>query len=395
MNNLAQGCLTKSKHPKSLSLGAYPILASHYEGDYLISSDNKRYLDFIGALGAHIYPDQLITPALINQLNKGVLFSIPHEIVINAARRFKELLPWVERVKFLKTGSGACQAAIRIARCYTQRTQVFSCGYHGWHSDFCTLDPACGVPVNTRQNITHTDRISLIRYLRKAHKLNIAAIILEPVETEDLKSQQAYLLELRELCDRHHIMLIFDEVITAFRVPRYTVARYLGIKPDLIITGKAMANGLPLAAVGGSAALMDDPDYFVSGTYFGETLSLAAFLRIANIFTTPPYDIETLWEDGKNFQTQFNAIDHTIIQIKGYPTRGVLHGTQLEKGLFMQEMAKSGYLFGPSFVYTHLVRDHTKKVIDHAKSVIQRIKNKEVKLESNLPIKPFSSKRDV
>jgi glutamate-1-semialdehyde aminotransferase len=169
-----------------------------------------------------------------------------------------------------------------------------------------------------------------------------AAVIVEPVQL-DLEGKLEQLLALREACTKTGTVLIFDEVITGFRFLDYSVSNHCGVHPDIICLGKALGNGYPIAIVGGREDIMETPGYFISNTHNGELSAIEASLKTLDFLT--PEKLQELWNLGAWFQREFNAINPKI-QIKGYATRGELQGDERFKAIFMQEMQKSGYLFG-------------------------------------------------
>jgi acetylornithine/succinyldiaminopimelate/putrescine aminotransferase len=168
-------------------------------------------------------------------------------------------------------------------------------------------------------------------------------------------------------------------------------AQWSGIKPDLIVFGKALANGLPISVVGGSAKIMSGSEYFVSTTYAGDTLAMAAALKVLPIAKEA---LPQMWDLASQFQKDFNAINPDLIRLDGYPTRGVLWGADdMTKALFMQEMAKANVLFGSSWFWCEPHAYERDLVLGLAKIVISKIKSGEARLEGNLPKKPFAQKQ--
>lgn len=384
--SVAQGALTNSKHPKMLIMGAYPTHISHGSGSYLFDHEGNKYTDYICGLGANFlgYGNDLISRELIKQIYGGFSHSLPTHHEVECAEKLKEFFVFTERWKFLKSGSEACNAALKIARCATGRYKVLSHGYHGIGDDFISLTPpAHGVPSR-----------NFIRELRAIDDIttDIAAVIIEPVITDYGSERIEYLKELRKKCTDTGTMLIFDEVITGFRFSKFGVCNYTGIIPDLIVIGKAMANGLPLAAVGGKAEVMDDPRYFVSSTYAGEVLSLVACKSVLNqLQKNSEYSVDKLWVHGQEFINQFNEQPGDI-KIEGYPTRGVFTGDQENQAIFMGAMAKAYVLFCKSFFYNFGHPAQDKDILSLTVEIKERIVNKVLKLEYPLPESPFSMK---
>jgi glutamate-1-semialdehyde 2,1-aminomutase len=216
-------------------------------------------------------------------------------------------------------------------------------------------------------------------------------VIVEPVITDMSEARIRWLQALREACTADGAMLVFDEVITGFRLPKFSVAGHTGITPDLLVMGKAMANGMPLAAVGGKYDVMNQ-DYFISSTYAGEILSLAAGLETMTLLQTK-YLLSDLWEHGAKFVADFNSMGAGLVWLDGYPTRGVFKARdELTKALFWQECCRAGMLWGPSWFFNFpLIAEYPSALIA-MKSIVTRIKNGEVKLEGEMPRAPVAQK---
>lgn len=383
---IAHSALTNSKRPECLVKGVYPTHLSEGHGCCVLDSQGKQYIDFICGLGSNIlgYGNEEIARTIYNRATKGCTLSLGTVLEVQVAEKVKEIVPWVTHLRFLKTGSDACQAAIRIARTKTGRTQVLSQGYHGWDDEFVSLTPpALGVPKH--------DNIRALKDLDDI-TLNTAAVIVEPVMTDMSDARRIWLQALREKCTKLSVILIFDEIITGFRVPKFTLSNYWAIEPDLICLGKAMANGMPLSVVAGKESLMNCDEYFVSSTFAGETLSLAAGLKTMQLLQTK-YRIEELWIRAEKFLVDFNLLAPQLIRIDGYPTRGVFRGTELTKALFWQEACKAGILFGPSWFFNFAHREKTAFVLSTARDILSRISTGSVKLEGELPKTPFAQKQ--
>ncbi len=382
---IAQNYLTNSKRAQAHVLGVYPTHIARGQGAYLYDHAGKKYLDMICGLGANIlgYGNERVAAAIMAQTPYGYSHSFATHHEIECAEKLKELVAFIDAVKFLKSGSEACNAAIKIARAATGRDLVLSHGYHGIGDDFVSLTPpAHGVPKSGRA-IGHLGDWPIDK--------DVAAVIVEPIQTDHSDERRAYLQNLREMCTKHGAVLIFDEVITGFRTPRFCVANYWNIIPDLIVLGKAMGNGMPIAAVGGKYAVMNTPnEYFVSSTYAGETLSLVAAKTTMTLLQTK-FSIETLWEHGRKFCQDFNALWPEQIKIVGYPSRGVFVGDEMTRALFFQECCKAGILFGPSWLISFAHIDELGAIKDVLRDVIHRIKLGAVKLEGELPLPAFAA----
>jgi aminotransferase MxcL len=376
---IAQGCLTNSKHPDRFVGGIYPTHAKSADGCTIIGNDNIAYIDFICGLGTNLfgYNNVLINQAVMSAMGQGFSHSLPTRHAAEACEKLCELFPFVDKWKFLKTGSEACSAAVRIARSNTQRRVILSDGYHGWHDQFVSLTPpASGVGATSAMR--KYDVYSQIN-------ADVAAVIIEPDRfTFD------YLKMLRDACIAQGSLLIYDEVITGLRYKSYSVSEASKIRPDLIILGKAIAGGLPLAAVGGPPDLMDG-DYFVSSTYAGEILSLAVCRKICEMIQTN-YKVDELWKTGGEFVQRFNELTK-LVQIEGYNTRGAFKFVDdTYKALFFQESCKAGILFGPSWFWSFAHIGITDQVISVCDSIIRKLATGKVKIEGRLPTSPFAAK---
>ncbi len=396
---IAQGALTNSKRPQSFVYGVYPTHVSGGRGAFVYCADTgRRYIDFICGLGSNLfgYGNEEIGKAIHNAYLTGSALSLSSSLEVECAELLQAAMPWVKRTKFLKTGSEACSAAIRIARAATGRELVLSVGYHGWHDDFVALsEPATGVPrlddeygARPRQWILPLEDDPDWSQLFAA-----AAVIIEPVVTDWSEERRLWLQALQAKCRETGTWLICDEVITGYRWLRLTVSRWAGLEPDLVCLGKAIGGGMPLAAVcGRDAKAMDDPEYFVSSTFAGDRTALAAFKAVSGMLKKPQWDLEDLWERAKLFIAAFNGLTEGIVKIEGYPTRGILMGEAGSRALFMQEMCKAGVLMGPSFFFGFQHRELTDEVLAVVKDVCLKIRLGGLELEGEMPTTPFAQK---
>lgn len=383
--SIAQGSLTNSKRVETLIKGVTPTHCTHGDGPYLFGVDGKKYIDFCCANGTNLfgYGNQQIKKAIEAQLNKGWLYSLGSKSEVESAEQLKVILPFVRKIRFLKTGSEACVAAVRIARAHTGRDKILSSGYHGWSDDFVSLSqPAHGVPKrNSIESFTSMDQI----------RSDVAAVIVEPIMTEDSQKRREWLIELIRKCKVNGTLVIFDEVITGFRWPQFTFSKESGIHPDIICLGKAIGSGLPLAVVGLAEHVGDNSEWFVSSTTAGELISLSVMRETIKMLNNR-YKIDELWKDGKWFLDDFNAIWPEKLVIEGYPTRGVFKGNDMVKALFWQECHKAGILFGPSWFYGFQHIGLRAGVISTCKDILQKIKLGTVRLEGEMPASPFAEK---
>src|SRR5437016_8565005 len=248
--------------------------------------DGREYVDFVMALGAVAlgYGHPEVNRAAEAAIAAGVVGPLPPVAEEDLAEALGERIPWLERVRFLKTGAEAVAAAVRLARVATGRDEVLGCGYHGW-LDWCQ-GATEGVPAAVRNLFAELpfNDVAGSREMIRARAPRLAAVVVEPVIVSE--PTREWLQLLRAETERAGAILIFDEIKTAFRLAiGGAVARYdLKPAPDLVVLGKALANGFPLAAVGGRADLMAAASRtWISSTLATESVSLAAAKAVLDL----------------------------------------------------------------------------------------------------------------
>ena len=269
-----------------------PLFFSSAAGCRLTDVDGHSYIDYTLAWGplilGHAHP--AIVTAVSAQLKITPLYGAQHELEIAVAKKICELVPSVERVLFSSTGTEAVQVALRLARAYTGRRKIirFEGHYHGWMENIVTgYRPPGSAPV--ANGMTAVDDVlvlpwndlSAVETVLEAKGKEVAAVITEPIlcNTHSLMPEPGYLEGLRELTRRCGVLLIFDEVITGFRVALGGAQELFGVTPDLTTMGKAVAGGLILSVVGGRAEIMElvaEQKVSHAGTFNGNPVSLAA-----------------------------------------------------------------------------------------------------------------------
>lgn len=285
-----------------LGISPTPLVIERGEGPYLHDIDGNRLIDYYLGMGPMILghnPPEVVE-AIRRQLDKGLLFAAQSEIEYEAARLVCQLVPCAERVRFNCSGSEAVQAAIRLARAATGRPTILKCEghYHGWFdnvvwsvapsaADMGPEDAPAHVPGSPGIDPQAGAAIDIVvwndleRLRARFAKGDVAGIIMEPIMCNQnvIMPDEGYLEGVRALCDEAGVVLIFDEVITGFRVAPGGAQALLGVTPDLAVFGKAIANGLPVAAIAGKAALMDlmvTRRVMHGGTYNAHPLGMAA-----------------------------------------------------------------------------------------------------------------------
>ncbi len=366
---------TLSKGPTQWVQGVAPAYVERALGAYVWDVDGNRYLDFPMGLGpvllGHCHP--AVDAAITEQLRSGISFTLPHPVEIEVAERILALVPGVERVRFAKSGSDATSAAVRLARAITERERVIVTGYHGWHDWYIgSTARHRGVPEAVRSLVEPVafGNLDALSAALQHWPDQIACVVCEPVGVHE--PAPALLQEMIDLAHSHGALMIFDEVITGFRLAPGGAQEYFDVQADLVCFGKALGNGMPISALAGPADTMEVlGDVFFSGTHGGETLSLAAARATLDVLAGEPVH-EHLWRLGRRLQQGVaGAIAHhnltdwvscsgaapwTIVGVREPDPEGA---TLPARSLLQQEMLKRGVLFnGSNFIsYAHTDAD--------------------------------------
>jgi len=280
---------TSSKRPETLFGGASPGLPTRMvrsSGCKVWDADGREYIDYIMGLGSVAlgYGNPEVTQAAIQAVKDGVVGPLAPLLEEEVAAQICRLMPWVEQVRFLKTGAEAMAAAVRLARLATRRDCIIGCGYHGW-LDWC--QGAGGVPHSTRtlyDELPFNDAIQAVDLIRATGD-KLAAVVFEPVIVQEPDPE--WLKVLREETARCGALLVVDEIKTVCRLGVGGGSERYGIRPDLVVMGKALANGFPLAAVGGRRDLMAGVSHtWISSTLATEFVSLAAAKATLELMVT-------------------------------------------------------------------------------------------------------------
>lgn len=360
------GTQTLSKGPDQFVRGVTPSLLLSGSGCHVTDVDGNIYIDYPMALGPVIlgYGHPRTVEAVTRQVAEGTTFTLPHPLEAEVAEQLIEMVPSVEMVRFAKNGSDVTTAAVRLARAVTGRDVVLTCGYHGWHDWYMVQTPRnAGIPAilaSLVEPFPFNDLVAFEAALAR-HDGRVAAVILE-VGTDD--PRDGFLGKLLTSAHRVGAIVIFDEIVTGFRFAVGGAQERYGVLPDLTCLGKAMANGLPLSAVGGRRDLMEEfCNVFFSGTFGGDTLALAAGkATLAEI--AEAHVVEHMWDMGAVFRSGLTEVilaSGLEVELLGHPPRSALVFRQdgadspALRGLFLQEAARRGVLFGgPIFVtYAH------------------------------------------
>lgn len=298
------GSSTGSKRPAALYGPDSDRGPAHFvsaQGCRVTTPSGRSLVDCTMALGAVAigYADEAVGRAVLTAVANGNVCGLASTMEVEVAERLCDVIPCAEMVRFLKSGADAVSASVRIARAATGRNRVVGCGYFGWH-DWWSTGP--GIPAGAHADYVAVafDDIPALESAARSAGRDLAAIILEPV-IDHLPSPE-WCLAARRICDELGAVLIFDELKTGFRLAPGGYQEYAKIEPDLATFGKAMANGFPIAAVVGRAAIMEALEStWVSSTLAGESVGLAAAGAVLDIYEEVNV-CETLWRVGAAIQ---------------------------------------------------------------------------------------------
>ncbi len=292
---LIPGAILGIRRPYNFVEGEYPIFFESAKGGKVIDVDGNEYIDMLCAYGPIIlgHREEEVDNAVIDQIhNKGFCMSLTQQIQNRLAKKLRELIPCCEKMVFMKLGSDATTAAVRVARAYTKRIKILHCGYHGWHNWSSEVHGIkAGIPDKLYEDIYgfEYNDLNQVENLIKQIGDDVAAIIITPINTpggrEIEMPKEGYLEGIRELATDNGSVLIYDEIRTGFRVDMGGAQKKLGVIPDLSAFGKAMGNGYPISALVGKTEIMDVlvEDVFLSSTFFPNSLAQVASLKTIEI----------------------------------------------------------------------------------------------------------------
>lgn len=303
-------------------VGGEPVFIKAGRGAYIIDENDREYIDYVGSWGpmiaGHAHPH--IIQAVTECVKKGLSFGAPTKLEIQLAERICQLLPAVELVRMVNSGTEATMSAIRLARGFTGRDKIikFAGCYHG-HADSLLVHAgsgaltlgvpsSAGVPESIAKHtlVAEFNRLDTVQKLFEKYGDEIAAVIVEPVagNMNCVPPTSDFLPGLRSLCDQYQSVLIFDEVMTGFRVALGGAAAYYNVKPDLTTLGKVIGGGMPVGAFGGRADIMRSiaplGPVYQAGTLSGNPVAMAAGLASLDLVSEPHF-FEKLTENTQAF----------------------------------------------------------------------------------------------
>lgn len=325
------------------SVGGTPIFFQSGSGSRIIDADGNELVDFIQSWGPLIlgHAPQCVTDAVRDAVGVGTSFGAPHQGEIELAKAVKRFFPSMDMVRFVNSGTEAVMSAIRLARGYTKRNLVvkFTGCYHG-HVDSLLVSAGSGVATlgiagspGIPEQIASTTLVAplndeaAVRALFEQYGDDIAAVILEPLPANNgmLVQRQEFLQFLRDICDEHSSLLIFDEVISGFRFSEGGYGAHIGIEADLTTLGKIIGGGLPVGAYGGRSEIMQHlaplGPVYQAGTLSGNPLAMAAGIATLQELTPELYDrLDTL---GAYLESGLN----TVLEQADWPMTVVRQGS--------------------------------------------------------------------
>src|SRR5467141_4072614 len=386
------------------SVGGEPLIIERGSGQHLYDADGNELLDFVCSWGAMIvgHANPAISEAIADQARRGTSFGVTTELELELAELITRAIPFIEKIRFVSSGTEATMSAVRLARGVTKRDFIvkFEGCYHGHADSFlsqagsglATLGIAeCpGVPAALAAltlNVPYNDLQAVDRVFQQ-HKDKIAAIIVEPIAANMgvVPPEAGFLKGLQEICKKNGALLIVDEVITGFRLRNGSVQEQFGIEADLTTLGKIIGGGVPVAAYGGRAELMDQVaplgPVYQAGTLAGNPLAMRAGIAALEQLTKPGlYEEMTQLAQrlviglraelvGAGTPAQVNAIGSlatiffTSEAVKNYA--GAKRSDTKRYARFFREMLDRGIFFAPlQFEAAFVSMAHTSQDIDH------------------------------
>lgn len=292
-------------------VGGFPVFFKQGKGPYLIDVDDKEYIDYVGSWGPLIlgHCDPTVIEAVTEVLHCGMSFGAPTELEIKLAEKIVKLMPNIEKLRMVNSGTEATMTAVRLARGVTGRDKIikFNGCYHGHHDSLLVkagsglltlgIPSTLGIPASISEQtlVAEFNHLEQVARLFEHYPNQIAAIIIEPVAGNMglVLPQPHFLKGLRDLCDTYGALLIFDEVMTGFRVGLGGAQAVFNIHPDITTLGKVIGGGMPVGALGGKASIMNqlapEGPIYQAGTLSGNPLAMAAGLATLTALEKPGF----------------------------------------------------------------------------------------------------------
>lgn len=385
-------------------VGCQPVCIEHAKGAYLYDEDGNSYIDYIGSWGPMIlgHNDPRVVEAMKKQIDRGVSYGAIAKLEVEMAELMVSLVSALEMVRMVNSGTEAVMSAIRAARGFTGKNKIikFAGCYHG-HSDSLLVKAgsgvmtagvpdSSGVPKGCVQDtlLAEYNHLESVEALFAENKGEVACVIVEPIAANMgiVLPKDGFLQELRKLCDENQALLIFDEVITGFRLGIDGASGYYQVRPDLITYGKIIGGGMPVGAYGGRKDVMSVVapvgKVYQAGTLSGNPVAMAAGITQLTILKEHPEIYTTLKELGDYFRNGVRELlqeKQLSYQIVGEGSLSCLYFTGKQVvdyttaktadtdtfAIYFKQMLERGNYFGPSqFEAIFLSASHTKKELD-------------------------------
>ena len=386
------------------AVGGDPLFIQEADGAFVIDADGNRFVDYVGSWGPMVlgHRPPVVIDALAKVLCRGTSFGAPTDLEVEIAELITQLVPSVEMVRMVNSGTEAAMTAIRLARGFTKRDHIikFNGCYHG-HSDSLLVDAGSGVATfgiagspgipdqvaRLTASIEFNDSALLEQTIDSIGASKVAAVVLEPVAGNMglILPESGYLQAVRDLCTRHDILLIFDEVMTGFRVSLGGAQELFGITPDLSIYSKVIGGGLPVGAFGGRrdimAELAPSGPVYQAGTLSGNPLAMTAGLAtLRYLRDEDPYprlqQLGARWVEGMRAAAADTGVSATVdhcgsmvgMFFREGPVRNYAEVQESNVELFQHYFAgmlAAGIYIAPSAFEVGFISDaHTEELID-------------------------------
>jgi glutamate-1-semialdehyde-2,1-aminomutase len=366
--------------PVRAAVKPYPFYVSQGKGAYIYTEDGNSLIDYVLGYGPLIlgHANEYVKEKVIEQIEKGWLFGIPSRVEIELARKISFHMPSIEKIRFVNSGTEATMNAIRLARGYTKRDKIlkFNGNYHGAH-DYALVDAGSaasefgvpnseGIPQEVLKTVIVCEYNDLQCVEKKLKNEDTAAVIVEPVmgNMGVIPPEKDFLKGLREITSTYNTLLIFDEVITGFRLSMGGAQDYFGVSADLTTLGKIIGGGFPIGAFGGKREIMDmltpSGKVFNAGTFNANPISMTAGLATLevmereNVIEKTTYVAEKVTEELERIK-----YPHVINRVKNmfqifFGVEKVSNATEARRAKkdvylkFQVNLMKNGVYFPPS-----------------------------------------------
>ncbi|MFP3164890.1 MAG: glutamate-1-semialdehyde 2,1-aminomutase [Acidianus sp.] len=366
--------------PVRAAVKPYPFYVSQGKGAYVYTEDGNSLIDYVLGYGPLIlgHANEYVKEKVIEQIEKGWLFGIPSRVEIELARKISLHMPSIEKIRFVNSGTEATMNAIRLARGYTKRDKIlkFNGNYHGAH-DYALVDAGSaasefgvpnseGIPQEVLKTVIVCEYNDLQCVEKKLKNEDVAAVIVEPVmgNMGVIPPEKDFLKGLREITSTYNTLLIFDEVITGFRLSMGGAQEYFGVSADLTTLGKIIGGGFPIGAFGGKREIMDmltpSGKVFNAGTFNANPISMTAGLATLevmereNVIEKTTYVAEKVTEELERIK-----YPHVINRVKNmfqifFGVEKVSNATEARRAKkevylkFQVNLMKNGVYFPPS-----------------------------------------------